>query len=588
LTAPTATTTTKDTDTATTTPLIPAPRPGSRVARARMPLATDVVAEAAVSYGVCIRPVAMKTTDTTTGEVAFVDVPCGATLADKCPSCAERARRLRMAQCREGWHLDTDPLPDRDAPNDTQVGLITERADITAARDDSLAAGDDATAAACAESIAEVDADIRTAGVRGEVERPATTRRTRSTRRRQDAPELPKRDMENTTVGRAFTGRDGTVFRPSMFLTVTLDSYGRVHSDGTPLDPGTYDYTRAARDALTFSRLLDRLVQNLRRVAGYDVQYFAAVEPQRRLAPHAHFAIRGTIPRALLRQVVAATYHQVWWPTTGDPVYSPKRAPVWVSDTDGTGTPGYVDPDTRRPLATWDQALDELDNEDARPRHVARFGAQVDVQGLLARTPQADRRIGYLAKYLTKSMTDAHDGGDDERRRAHVDRLHTALQLEPCSPRCPNWLRYGIAPQGAHDGQAPGSCRSKAHKRAHLGYAGRRILVSRKWSGKTLADHRHDRRAWVLSTLGVDPDDTADRAEGTNDKTRDRFVWELARPDDPVAPLPTRLLRAIAERQRWRAAYEAARDGLGPPAANTSWTANGPNSATATQGEDAA
>jgi len=57
--------------------------------------------------------------------------------------------------------------------------------------------------------------------------------------------------------------------------------------------------------------LSDRFVQNLRRYCGYDIQYFAAIEPQRRLAPHLHIAIRGTISRAELREVIAATYHQV-------------------------------------------------------------------------------------------------------------------------------------------------------------------------------------------------------------------------------------------------------------------------------------
>ncbi|WP_394346868.1 replication initiator [Thermobifida fusca] len=41
----------------------------------------------------------------------------------------------------------------------------------------------------------------------------------------------------------------------------------------------------------------------------------------------------------------------------------------------------------------------------------------------------------------------------------------------------------------------PGFCTSKAHRREHLGYAGRRVLVSRKWSGKTLANHKADRLA---------------------------------------------------------------------------------------------
>jgi hypothetical protein len=193
-----------------------AARPGSRAARARMPLAADVVEAAAVSHGVCVRPVAMRVTDTRTGEVSFVDVPCGATLASKCPSCAERARRLRMHQCREGWHLDTDPALEGDDPNPEQVGLVVERADITSARDEARELGDDGLALACVESLADVDADIRRAGVRGEVEPPARTRVVRSTRRRQDAPDLPKRAMENTTVGRAFVGKDGTVFRPSI------------------------------------------------------------------------------------------------------------------------------------------------------------------------------------------------------------------------------------------------------------------------------------------------------------------------------------------------------------------------------------
>jgi hypothetical protein len=58
-------------------------------------------------------------------------------------------------------------------------------------------------------------------------------------------------------------------------------------------------------------------VRNLRRVAGYDVQYFATVEPQKRLAPHLHMAIRGTLPRAEIKAIAAATYHQVWWPAVG-------------------------------------------------------------------------------------------------------------------------------------------------------------------------------------------------------------------------------------------------------------------------------
>ena len=56
-----------------------------------------------------------------------------------------------------------------------------------------------------------------------------------------------------------------------MFLTLTCPSYGRVREDGTPADPDSYDYQRAARDALRFAALFDRFIQNLRRFLGYDV-----------------------------------------------------------------------------------------------------------------------------------------------------------------------------------------------------------------------------------------------------------------------------------------------------------------------------
>jgi len=46
----------------------------------------------------------------------------------------------------------------------------------------------------------------------------------------------------------------------------------------------TGDHVRTARDALHFSRLMDRFVQNRRRFVGSDLEYSAAVEPRRRSA----------------------------------------------------------------------------------------------------------------------------------------------------------------------------------------------------------------------------------------------------------------------------------------------------------------
>jgi hypothetical protein len=67
----------------------------TRAQRDALPLTVDVVQALAEQHGVCIRPLAMRRIDTTTGRVEVVPVPCGATREDQCPPCAEKARRLR-------------------------------------------------------------------------------------------------------------------------------------------------------------------------------------------------------------------------------------------------------------------------------------------------------------------------------------------------------------------------------------------------------------------------------------------------------------------------------------------------------------
>ncbi len=212
-----------------------------------------------------------------------------------------------------------------------------------------------------------------------------------------------------------------------MFLTLTLDSYGRVREDGTPVSPVSYDYRRAARDAIHFPALADRFIQNLRRYVGYDVQYYGAVEPQRRLAPHLHLALRGTIPRADLRQVIAATYHQVWWPSTDEVLFDGDRLPIWHEPSGQ-----YVDPDTGEVLPTWDQALDAIGPSD-QPRHVVRFGPMFDAQGVLPGSKDSGRCIRYLTKYLTKHISGCHTA-TTAAQQDHAGRLIDALRYEPCSP----------------------------------------------------------------------------------------------------------------------------------------------------------
>jgi hypothetical protein len=510
----------------------------TRVQRMAMPLARDVVRDVAINNGGCIRPVQLRRTDLTTGGIDQVLVPCGHTLASVCPACAERAKNLRAAQCREGWHLDREPDLEPDPPTEDQEWWIENRADIQARRDHTAALGEDTED--LDQLLAELDEEINRAGMRGKVA-PARPRRHRSTRRRQDAPPLPCRKIDPRTVGKTYTAPDGKTFRPSLFLTLTCPSYGKVTSEGTPVDPDGYDYVAAARDALHFAALFDRFIQNLRRYLGYDVQYFAAIEPQRRLAPHVHVAIRGTISRRELREVIAATYHQVWWPSTRTVRFDGDHLPVWDAD-----KATYLDPDTGEVLPTWDQALDAIGDQD-EPLHVARFGAKFDAQGVLAGSKDAGRCIGYLTKYLTKHLGDCHELATDAQAR-HADRLAEALRWEPCSPTCANWLRYGIQPKNARPGRRPGACKGKAHRREYLGYAGRRVLVSRKWSGKTLADQRAERKAWLTEMLGLPAIDPA------------RYAWQPVEPGDrDHMPTAQRLLHVVADRMRWLQALDQAR-----------------------------
>ena len=266
-----------------------------------------------------------------------------------------------------------------------------------------------------------------------------------------------------------------------------------------------------------------------------------------------------------------ATYHQIWWPQMSSPVYV-DQLPVW----DGLD---YLDPRTGVPLQTWADALAELeDDENAQPAHVIRFGRQLDVQGLLAGTPDADRSVRYLTKYLTKAVGETYaDQAQDSSYEAHIDRLHDEVRWLPCSPDCANWLRFGVQPRKAGPGLVPGRCLSKAHDREHLGVGGRRVLVSRGWSGKTLADHKADRAAVVreaLEAAGIEVESARRMAaEVEAADGGERFVWAAVVCHQGTSAAV--LMETVLERRRWREQYEYAKSlaGADPPVDSRSATA---------------
>jgi hypothetical protein len=152
--------------------------------KVRPPLARDVVKAVAIEHGVCIRPVAMRRTDLATGQTEIINMPCGHTLASVCPPCAERKRKIRATQCREGWHLEDEPVIVRADPDVEQRWWMEKRAEVQTQAEHAESAGDDATE--LRELLTEINAEITRTGVVGKLPTEKADRPKRSTRRRRD------------------------------------------------------------------------------------------------------------------------------------------------------------------------------------------------------------------------------------------------------------------------------------------------------------------------------------------------------------------------------------------------------------------
>ena len=184
----------------------------------------------------------------------------------------------------------------------------------------------------------------------------------------------------------------------------------------------------------------------------------------------------------------------------------------------------------------------------------------------------------YLTKYLTKAVGETYaDQAQESSYAVHIDRLHDEVRWLPCSPDCANWLRFGVQPRKAGPGLVPGWCLSKAHDREHLGVGGRRVLVSRGWSGKTLADHKADRSAVVreaLKAAGIEMESARRMAaEVESTDGTGRFVWSAVVCHGGTSAAV--LMETVLERRRWREQYEYAKShaGADPPVDSRSATA---------------
>jgi hypothetical protein len=114
----------------------------------------------------------------------------------------------------------------------------------------------------------------------------------------------------------------------------------------------------------------------------------------------------------------------------------------------------------------------------------------------------------------------------------------------------------------------PGECPAKTHDRWHLGIGGRRVLVSRQWTGKTLSEHRADRAEvvrQVLDAAGIDAPDRMRMSAARSEDGTARYIWtplDLRR--DALPDYRLLIGKCITQQQAWRAQYEAAKQHAPP------------------------
>jgi hypothetical protein len=222
-------------------------------------------------------------------------------------------------------------------------------------------------------------------------------------------------------------------------------------------------------------------------------------------------------------------------------------------------------------------------------RSAAQLGDALDASTPTPRPPGARGLVsGRRSRPRASNPRRPRPGQDDRlhhqvrhqgRRRLPFDRAATrnattstgsgsSLRVTPCSERCANWLLYGIQPKKRTASCGPATARAGCTRRPTLGIGGRRVLVSRDWSGKTLADHRADAHAWVKALLGIS-DQRRHTPRAADPSWRDRpgrVGTGPARRPGPT-PLEHRLLRAISQRIQQRGQLAAARQrgGNDPP-----------------------
>jgi hypothetical protein len=291
---------------------------------------------------------------------------------------------------------------------------------------------------------------------------------------------------ENSTIPFTFitfTAPGADVFGPTHQRVVDTGKSGKSHvrkcgcrqvhpADdaliGTPLDPNTYRFDRAADFNAHASRLLTVTMQRLGRVVGRKLSYARVAEFQTRGLIHFHVIVKGIVTERSVQAVVRG------------------GVDLRIVEDNGSRGPGTG---LRRRNA----------NVEAARHGDWTWGTQVDVQHVL---PGGKFGVGaYLVKLLGYAVkgTDTTANGPYEHRRKMQS---AAVRTHRCKKGMDCALGSRLLPNGKAFYQSDPSKRfCRSHQLAYngWGFRGHVLAFSRKW-GMTFKEVRDKRK--VFATAG--------------------------------------------------------------------------------------
>ncbi len=330
------------------------------------------------------------------------------------------------------------------------------------------------------------------------------------------------KDVDNATIPFTFitfTAPGAEVFGPTHQRIVDFGKGGKsrvrkcrcqkIHDDddpliGTPLDPATYRYDRAADFNAHASRLFAVTMQRLGRVDGHKLDYTRVAEFQTRGLIHYHVIVRGIVTERSVHAVVRGGIDlrivkknkEILERRNAEKL----RRKAWEKECKRTGVEEEYETDYKKERRRPERMMPVSHG-------VWTWGTQVDVQHVL---PGGKFGVG---AYLVKLLGYAVKGTDTSANGPHVHRQKMqSAALRGCKCRADEEGRRRDCARGSHlspDGkffyqtELPNKfCRRHQLAFNGWGFRGHVLAFSRKW-GMTFKEVRNKRKVFATVSTWV-------------------------------------------------------------------------------------